>query len=132
MAGITKAAREKREAKFRSEMRYLGSLHKQYRKKIDEATDELDNIRDDIAKMMREYNKDKVKMPDILLSISLKKAVASRRMNYDALMETNAALYKSLIDSEIIKMVPPKKKYRLEIRNLKPSKKQIAEWEAGV
>lgn len=132
MAGITKAEREKRAEAFKSQMRYLGTLHKNEREKIDEATKVLDGIRGDMENLMRENNSDKMKMPDLLLSISLKKAVASRRMDYDGLRDANATLYKSLIEGGFIKMTPPKKKYRLEVRGLKATKKQIAEWEAKV
>jgi len=132
MAGITKAEREKRAEQFKSQMRYLGTLHKNAREKIDEATKEIDGIRGDMEELMRQNNSDKVKMPDLLLSISLKKASPSRRFAYDALREANAELYKQLIEGEFITMTPPKKKYRLEVRGLKATKKQIAEWEAKV
>lgn len=129
MARKSKVQLQEEKDKAEAELKFQLVIYKRLLAQKSDLQKEMDEIRESIETTMVSGRFDKYDDRLSLLSVSRRRNTPSRRFAYDKLKKTNKAMYDSLTHGGFITETEPKTEFKLEVRHLKPTKKDLDEWE---
>ncbi|MHA2023808.1 MAG: hypothetical protein ACTSWQ_09125 [Candidatus Thorarchaeota archaeon] len=91
------------------------------KKEIDEKSKERDEVRKSIEMILRAHNSFEEPIDELGLRVVLSQNRESRRMDYKTLMSEHESLYTILTEKGLLKISPPNKMYRLDVKKKKKS-----------
>ena len=128
MARPTNAELEEKKEKATQELKFKLVIYKELLAKKSDLQKEMDEIRTDMEAIMVRGRIPKLEDRQSLLSITRKENKPSRRFAYDKLRKAEPVIYDNLVKREFITETQPQEEYKIEVRHLKPTKKDLDAW----